>query len=49
MSLELFTIGGGQVAVLIRDPLSAQRKEAEYERRWKRRRGGVWGNECVKD
>lgn len=48
MSPELITTGGGQGAVLIRGPLSAQRKEAEYERRWKRRQGGVWGNECVK-
>lgn len=49
MSPELITTGGGQGAVLIRGPLSARRKEAECERRWKSRRGGVWGNECVKD
>ncbi len=39
MSLELLSTGGGQDTVLIRRPLSAQRKAAEYERRWKRRRG----------
>lgn len=40
--------GVDKATVLIRHPLSAQRKEAEYERRWKRRRGWVWGNESVK-
>lgn len=48
MTPRLNATGGGQGTVLIRAPLSAQRKELEPKRRWRGGEERVWGKWRVK-
>lgn len=48
MTPQLNATGGGQGTVLIRAPLSGQRKELEPKRRWRGGEERFWGKWCVK-